>query len=398
VWRFCLPETAPARRVIVVGAGIAGLATALRLSQSGWDVLVVERAPALRGGAYMLNFGGIGYDAAERLGLLPALRRLEPAPAELVYLNAHGDRVASMPAATQQALLGPRQLTLLRGDIEQVLHDALPDSVALRWTTTVDAIKQQPDAVQIQLSDGTSEHADLLVGADGLHSRTRDLVFGVNNRAELDLGHVVATYLIEQRPSPVRSGSTVSMATVGRTAAAYSTRDHRVAAFFAFRSPREGVDPSRLREVLHREFGDLPHPVPDLLTGLDSARSVFYDRIAQVQLPRWRLGRVVLVGDAAWCVSLFAGFGSSLAVGAAAALGDELDHATSDIPEALAAWEKQLRPLVERKQRQGRRARAAFVAPNTATLGAQRLLTRLAGTRAGAAVLRRTVGLAGRQS
>ena len=78
------------RRVLIVGAGIAGLATALRLRRSAWDIVLVERASSLRGGGYMIGFSGIGYRAADELGLLPALRKLQPPATDLVYVNYGG--------------------------------------------------------------------------------------------------------------------------------------------------------------------------------------------------------------------------------------------------------------------------------------------------------------------
>src|SRR5206468_5881805 len=108
--------------------------------------------------------------------------------------------------------------------------------------------------------------------------------------------------------------------------------------------------------------------VPDLLRGLDSVESIYFDRICQIRMDRWSSGRVVLLGDAAWCVSLFAGYGSSLAVGGADLLGDALDATPEDIPAALASWARRLRPTVTHKQRQGRRARALVVTPNALAL------------------------------
>src|SRR6184192_1118636 len=151
-------------RVVIVGAGIAGLSAALRLHRSGWDVLVVERAPGLRGGGYLIGFLGIGYDAAERLGLLTELERTQPDQVDLVYLDRNGRRRAVLPAAAQTALLGPRTLALLRGDLEAVLHDAVRDSVEIRFATTVEAVDQDADGVTVRLSDGRTERADLLVG------------------------------------------------------------------------------------------------------------------------------------------------------------------------------------------------------------------------------------------
>lgn len=377
------------RRVVIVGAGIAGLS----VRHGGWDVLVVERAPGLRGGGYMIGFLGVGYDAAERLGLMAALERTQPAPADLVYVDHNGRERTVLPAAAQQALLGPRTLSLLRGDLEAVLHDAVRDSVEIRFATTVEAIDQDAEGVTVRLSDGRQERADLLIGADGAHSTVRALVFGPEERYRLDFGHSVATYLLEQAPATVPSSATVSMDLIGRSVGVYRVRQGRAAAFFAFRGTHPAADAVA---VLRREFGDLGWVVPDLLRGLDGAESIYFDRICQIRMDRWSTGRVVLLGDAAWCVSLFAGYGSSLAVGGAELLGDALDATPADIPAALAAWERRLRPTVLQKQRQGRRARALFVTPNALALRLRLLALRLSSSGLVLWLLRRFLGLTSR--
>jgi 2-polyprenyl-6-methoxyphenol hydroxylase-like FAD-dependent oxidoreductase len=136
--------------------------------------------------------------------------------------------------------------------------------------------------------------------------------------------------------------------------------------------------------------------VPDLLRGLDDAESIYFDRICQIRMDRWSAGRVVLLGDAAWCVSLFAGYGSSLAVGGADLLGDALDTTPEGIPASLVAWERRLRPTVEHKQRQGRRARALFDTPNAFALQSRLLALRLSASGLVLWLMRRFLGLTSR--
>jgi 2-polyprenyl-6-methoxyphenol hydroxylase-like FAD-dependent oxidoreductase len=243
------------------------------------------------------------------------------------------------------------------------------------------------------LSDGRQERVDLLVGADGLHSAVRDLVFGPEKVYRVDFGHAVVTYLLDKTPDGVAPGSTVSMDLVGRGVSVYAVRDGRSAAFFAFSSDQLDAD---LRAgaglTLRRVFGDLGWVVPELLRGLDSNSSVYFDRISQIAMDTWSRGRVVLVGDSAWCVSLFAGYGASLAVGGADLLGTALDQ-DPDILRALHMWEARLRPDVAKKQRQGRRARRLFVAPNRGVHQLRLLTFRLVGSRLVLAMLRRFLGL-----
>ncbi|WP_326642123.1 FAD-dependent monooxygenase [Streptosporangium sp. NBC_01755] len=364
-------------RAIIVGAGIAGLAAALRLRQIGWDTLIVERAPARRGGGYAVTFGGIGYDAAERMGILDALRRRSFVTEELVYHKPDGSRRFALDRDTIVATTGPRSITILRGDLEAILFEQVHDHGEIRFATTVTAIDQDGDAVHATLSDGRVERADLLIGADGLHSATRALVFGPEEDYLLDLDHQVAVYMLDQRPAAIAPGTTGTLSSGGRTMAVISVGDGRNVAFFGYRTDRAtpGQDP---RTVLPEVYGDIGWVVPEVLAGMDRTDSVYFDSISQVVAKQWSRGRVVLLGDAAWCVTLFAGYGSALAVGGADLLGTALADHPGDIGAALNAWESALRPEVDKKQKLGRRVKGVYAPANPLLLWLSLLPLRLA--------------------
>ncbi|WP_431930032.1 FAD-dependent oxidoreductase [Nonomuraea jabiensis] len=364
-------------RAIIIGAGIAGLAAALKLSQLGWDTLILERAPARRSGGYAVTFGGIGHDGAERLGILPDLKAKAFATAELAYHKPSGERRFALDRDTIAATTGPRSLTILRGDLETVLYDKVRDHTEIRFATTLTHIDQDQRTVRVTLTDGTIEEADLLIGADGLHSATRALLFGPEQDFLLDLDHKVAVYMLDRRPAAIAPGTTATLSSKGRTAAVISIGDGRNVAFFGYRAghARPGED---VATQLGRVYGDLGWVIPETLAGLQRADSVYFDTISQVVAPRWSTGRVVLLGDAAWCVTLFAGYGSSLAVGGADLLGTSLADHPGDIPAALTTWEARLRPEVTAKQKLGRRVKGVYAPANPVVLWLTQLPLRLA--------------------
>jgi 2-polyprenyl-6-methoxyphenol hydroxylase-like FAD-dependent oxidoreductase len=385
-------------RAVVAGAGIAGLATALRLDRAGWDALVVERTPARRPGGYAVTFAGAGYDAAERLGILPELTKRHIVPDRMDYVRPDGRTRFSVPGPTVRAMMGTRTLNILRGDLENVLYTAVTSSpsgrVELRFGTGITGVHQDPDGVDVALDDGTVERADLLVGADGLHSTTRRLVFAPEEDVRLDLDHMVGVFMLDDVPDRVEPGVTASLTDTGRTLAIVSVGAGRAVAFFGYRTERPQDELADGPQVaLPRAYRDMGWVAPDLLDQLGRAESVYFDSVSQMVVDRWSRGRVVLLGDAAWCVTLFAGYGSSLAVAGADALGTALERHPGDLPTALRAWEAELRPEAERKQRLGRKVKGLYAPADPYRLWLRDLPLRLASFRPVSAMLQRRLQL-----
>ncbi|MFD6388632.1 FAD-dependent oxidoreductase [Nocardia sp. NPDC060259] len=366
------------RRATVVGAGIAGLAAALRLRQQGWDVVVVERAPSRRSSGYLVNLHGPGYAATERLGLLPALTPRDIGFFTSVLVHADGREKFRIPAAVTEAAVGNRALSLFRGDLESALYDAVAEFADIRFGTTVRAITQTPGAVEVTLSDDTHLHTELLVGADGVHSRVRELVFGAESEYFVDLGHMVGAFPLETPSAHMPDGVGTTYIGPGRTAAVMNLGPERSSAFFAYRSPAPETELALgAAPALTRAFGDLGGGVADALRQLDAEPgTAYFDSVGQIVMDRWSRGRVVLLGDAAWCVTVFAGYGAALALDGADRLGTALATHGDDIPAALDTWETALRPEVKKRQALARRGISRFAPPSRTHVWAGELVLR----------------------
>jgi len=367
-----------ARRVVIVGAGIAGLAAALRLHQAGWDVLVVERAPGRRSSGYMVNLLGVGYAAAEQLGVLPALAACDLGIFTSIMVKADGRRKFTVPAAIAQAVLGERTLSVFRGDLESALYEAVHAVVEIRFGRTVRTIAQDAGGVRVVLSDGTPERADLVVGADGLHSGVREIVFGPEADFRVDLHHVVGAFPLDRVPEDVPDAAGTVFIGPGRTAAVVNLGPGRSSAFFTYRSADPEADlalgPER---ALSAAFGDLGGGVPDALRQLRAdPGGAYFDSVSQVVMDKWTHGRVVLLGDAAWCVTLFAGYGAALALAGADELGAALERHGGDIPQALADWEAVLRPEVHKRQATARKGISQYAPSSKAQIWASDAMIR----------------------
>lgn len=366
------------RRATIVGAGIAGLAAALRLHQQGWDVVMVERAPGRRSGGYLLNLHGPGFDAAERLGLLPALRPRDIGFFTSVLVHADGREKLRIPSAVTEAAVGDRALSLFRGDLESALYDAVAEFADIRFGTTVQAVTQNPGMVEITLSDGTHLSTELLVGADGVHSQVRELVFGAESEYFVDLGHMVGAFPLDTAPDHIPDGVGNTYIGPGRTAAVMNMGPDRSSAFFAYRSPAPDAELALgAAPALTQAFGDLGGGVAEALHQLETAPgSAYFDSVGQIVMDRWSQGRVVLLGDAAWCVTVFAGYGAALALDGADRLGTALADHGDDISAALDAWETALRPEVGKRQALARKGISRFAPSSRSQVWAGEMMLR----------------------
>ncbi|MGW6442165.1 FAD-dependent oxidoreductase [Lentzea sp. NPDC055074] len=348
-----MPKSDAQQRALIVGAGIAGLTSAWWLERAGWDVLVVERAPSFRAGGYMIDFFGPGHEVARRMGLLPALEERRAPISSVTSVDSSGRRRGEISTAAYEAV-ADGVISLLRGDLASVVRDDL--RAPIRYGTTVVSV----DDGRVVFSDGSSGEFDLVVGADGVHSRVRELVFGPSSSFVRYLGHHTAAFSFRDRALSERIGHRYQMLTVPhRMIGCYAVRDGSMAALMLYRSdsPELPADPAA---ALRERFGDLGWVTPSLLSVVPE--DVYYDEVSQVDMPVWRRGKVVLVGDACGAVSLFAGHGASLAMTGACVLAEEL---SAGFEGAFGRYEARMKPAVERTQEFGRRF-IGWMAPSSA--------------------------------
>jgi 2-polyprenyl-6-methoxyphenol hydroxylase-like FAD-dependent oxidoreductase len=355
-------------KVALNGAGIAGPTLAYWLRKSGHEVLLIEESPQLRSGGYAIDFWGVGYDIAEKMGLLPRIGELGYQVKEVRYVNRHGRKSGGFSADVFGRMTNGRFTELRRSDLAATIYGALDGKVETLFGDSVARIKDEGDSVRVDFDHVAPREVDLVIGADGLHSRVRQLAFGAEAEFEVSLGYHVAAFEIEgYRPRDELVA--VSHAVPGRQILRLSLRDDMTLFLFVFRDEYLTTEsPSSEQEcksVLINVFADVGWECPQILAAMENVSGVYFDRVSQIRMDRWTKGRTALIGDAVACVSLMAGEGTGLAMAEAYVLAGELRDCGNDHIAAFARYEERMMPFLKRKQESAVKF-ASFFAPRSA--------------------------------
>ena len=387
-------------RVLVSGASIAGPALAYWLDRYGFETTIVERAPELRTGGQNVDVRGAGREVVRRMGLEDDVRAATTGEVGTRFVGPTGRTVAEFPAGTSDSGGATAELEILRGDLARLLvgrttSDGRGRGTTYRFGDRITGIREDdgvgvgggvgaagaaadaatggdPTTTAASTLTGTAppgsgsrgvvvsfEHApderfDLVVAADGIGSSTRRLVFG-------------------DEPTIRSLGLETSYATIPRTAADddwwrwYNAAGGRsitlrpdphgtiraAMSFVTDRARERGGAERRTvaeqRARLHEIFDDAGWEARRVLDSFDHADDLYFESIGQVQAPRWSSGRVVLLGDAAYCASPVSGMGTSLSLAGAYVLAGELASHRHH-RDAFAGYERLMRPYVEQAQ------------------------------------------------
>ncbi|WP_433517216.1 FAD-dependent monooxygenase [Nonomuraea sp. CA-143628] len=335
-------------RILISGASIAGLTLAHWLARHGFKPTVVERAPALRSGGNGVDVRGNAVEVIERMGLLPRVRELATDVHGMKFVDAADRAVARIDTRD------PASVEIMRGDLVALLHE-VTDAEYL-FGDSILGLEQDDDGVTVTFEHAPARRFDLVIGADGMHSTTRHLAFGPEERFVQHKDHYFA---FANADASLGEDRWVTMFnTPGKMTGIYRSGNHAQAkAYFIFRSAPlhyDHRDVAEHKRLISEVFADEePRRTRELLDAALADPDFYFDALGQVRMDSWSNGRVALVGDAAWCASPASGAGAELALVGAYRLAGELAAAGGDHRIAFARYDLAHRPLVDKKQQIG---------------------------------------------
>jgi 2-polyprenyl-6-methoxyphenol hydroxylase-like FAD-dependent oxidoreductase len=372
-------------RILISGGGIAGNALALQLVRSGIPTTVVERAATPRPGGQAVDLRGPSREAAERMGLMPGIRRHQLDERGMSYVDGDGRIYGRMAMEDFDGEGAIAEIEITRGDLNQVLLDALTEAVAdapteslldYRYDDHIVALAQEADGVDVTFASGLRERYDLVVGADGVHSATRRLAFGAEEQYAKFLGGYCAFFTMPT-PADIEPGWFAMRLVPGAMLGIRPDGDPATSK--AIINVRVDQDPALRRDVaaqkalIRRSLEDAGWHAATVLDAMEHADDFYFDELARVDMPSLSAGRVTLLGDAGYCGSPLTGMGTAMALVGAYVLAAEIAASPSPgaLAGALARYEQTLTPFID-GSRQIPGGGISVMLPRT------RLMTRLA--------------------
>lgn len=338
------------KKILICGGGIAGPACAWWLTRYGFAVVIVEKANAFRDGGQNVDVKGAGQQVIKLMDLTEQIEARNTQECGQKWLDAAGKVVAIFPKGGFGSLTS--DFEILRGDFARVLFDATRSTCEYRFGASVSGIEEIEDGVRATFADGSTEEFELVICAEGLSSSTRDLALAKETQLRY-LGAYMAFFKIPRCPEDDFWACSVNG--IGGTMINLrpgGPMETTVLITFpaAEPDPQKPSTLSRL-DMLRAALESRGTVADRIIDELGAVQDFYFGPMSQVQASAWSKGRLVLLGDAAYCPTPFTGKGTALALVGAYVLAGEINRCATHT-DAFQTYEKMLRPYAERSQQE----------------------------------------------
>ena len=337
------------KKILISGASIAGPTLAFWLNRFGFEVTIVERAMFLRLGGQNVDIKGAAQKIAQWMGIEEEIRAADTGELGVRFVDENDVIKAALPKG--ESNFGTSELEILRGDLVKILYKHTKDNVEYLFGNQITALNEKDDCVSVTFQNGEIRDFDLVICADGIRSRTRQLIFGDEPFVK-PVGLYVSYFTIPRGPSDSRWARWYN-ATNARVIFMRPDNEGTTRASFSFMSEPMGYEKLSLdeqKQLLRDKFSDAGWEAKRVLAAMEENSDLYFDAISQVIAPRWSKGRCAMTGDAAFCPSPLTGMGVSLSVVGAYILAGELSR-HANYADAFAAYDKAFRPYVTKIQK-----------------------------------------------
>jgi 2-polyprenyl-6-methoxyphenol hydroxylase-like FAD-dependent oxidoreductase len=338
------------KKILVVGASIAGPSVAYWLEKYGFSPTLIEKSPEPRKGGYAIDVRGKAAEVVKMMGLYESICASRTTLQSGQYVDKDG-KVLHEEFGEQCGFREGEDVEINRNELSKILLDAVP-SVPIKYGISIKSLNQHLDHVEVEFSDGSSDDFHLIIGADGLHSSIRKMVFNTSEYILSDLGFYIAVF---SAPNYLKlSHAGMFYEHNGRELSVISDKDPKMALFwFMVRTQAQLKDIKQVsvqKAFIHEQCQGIGWESEKILTLLNTADDLYFDSITQVKMDKWSKDRIVLLGDSGYCASPLSGQGTSLALIGAYILAGELTTSKGDYETAFERYQSSLTSFVNANQ------------------------------------------------
>ena len=342
-----------AENVLVSGASFAGLATAFWMNRLGYKVTIVEVAKGLKMGGSPVDIKDRTVNIMERMGLLERIQASSLKAKAIDFLDVNGTPIARSSAESGEGPDPQPEYEIERDTLLRMMLEAVEGDVEFVFDDRIAGMEEAGNEVAVTFRSGAQRSFSLVFGCDGNRSSVRTMHFGEETLYSHFLQNYFSIVIVDKLL--IEEDTAQMYNTPGKTIM-LNAYNNKTDIIFCFHSEAEITysyrDQQEQKNIILQQFRGEGWRASELLEETVRSGNFYFDKMCQIRMPSWTLGRVALVGDAAYCASPAAGMGGSLAIIGATALADAFTKHPGDFAAAFQEYNDSLRPFVEDVQAQ----------------------------------------------